>query len=64
MDGDDTQDDVPSPSSQNDLSPEQEMVQSCLGIVEQRHKSSITTVEVILIILKTLPEEGSIQALT
>jgi len=38
------------------------MAQSCLGIVEQRWKSSITMVEAILSVLKTLPEEGSIPA--
>jgi len=61
-DGDNDRDNAQSPGSQNDLSPTQEMAQSCLGIVEQRGKSSITTTEVILSVLKTLPEEGSIQA--
>jgi len=40
------------------------MAQSCLAIVKQRFRNAITTVQVILSVLKALPEIGSIAAFT
>ena len=40
------------------------MAQSCLAIIEQRCRNTITTAQVILGVLKALPENGSIAAFT
>jgi len=48
------------PRDQDDPSSTQEVVQSCLAIVEQKCKGEITTAEAILDLLKTLPEGGDI----
>jgi len=62
--GVDDRDDARSQGSQDDLPPKQAMAQSCLVIIEQRHRNAITTAQVILSILKALPEKGSIAAFT
>jgi len=60
--GADNQDDAWSQGSQDDLPPKQEMAQSCLVIIKQRCRNTITMAEAILSILKALPENGSIAA--
>jgi len=60
--GVDNQDDTRSQGSQDDLLPKQAMAQSCLVIIKQRRRDAITTVQVILGILKALPENSSIAA--
>ena len=60
--GDDSQSDIESPRDQDDPSSAQEVVQSCLVILKQKCKGEITMAEVILNLLKTLPDGGSITA--
>ena len=60
--GDNSRSEAHSLRTQSNLSSAQEVVQSCMAIVEQKRKGEITTMEAILGLLRTLPEGGSITA--
>src|SRR5882724_7642531 len=60
--GDNSRSEAHSLRTQSNLSSAQEVVQSCMAIVEQKCKGEITTMEAILGLLRTLPEGGSITA--